>query len=303
MGDLGRMLERFSGTAGKTRLVSVFEDQELVLHDVDLARRFAHAASVTAFQKGKELYIQGQADGNFAYFLISGELDLLVNDVYVRTPTPGQMLGEFPIVEPSLAHAVTIRARDDAIIACVKEDEFLSIAREHPIIWKNMARMLVRRLHETTTRVLPAKPPCVFIGHGRTILWKEVASYIANDLNIKTITYETAGHAGESTEHILEKMLAEATFAVLVLTGEDETAAGMRRARQNVVHEAGLFQGVLGFDRAIMMLQSDVEEFSNVAGLRLIKFEGHNIAGAYEELRRALENKGFVAKGSAEKGQ
>jgi hypothetical protein len=45
-------------------------------------------------------------------------------------------------------------------------------------------------------------------------------------------------------------MLDEAGFALLVLTGESERTDGVVLARQNVVHEAGLFQGRLGWRKA-----------------------------------------------------
>ena len=52
-------------------------------------------------------------------------------------------------------------------------------------------------------------------------------------------------------------------------TGEDETKDGKLLARQNVVHEASLFQGgKLGFTRAIILLEEVTEEFSNLAGLK-----------------------------------
>jgi predicted nucleotide-binding protein len=47
-----------------------------------------------------------------------------------------------------------------------------------------------------------------------------------------------------------------------VLTAEDETHEGRLRARQNVVHEAGLFQGKLGFTKVALILQNGVEDFS-----------------------------------------
>jgi predicted nucleotide-binding protein len=291
-----QMLERFNYAAGRRRLADAFSAQELVLSNADLAQRFARVATLTALEKGRDLYVQGNAGRNSLYFVISGRFDLLINDVYIRTLIPGQMVGEFPIVDPSLPYAVTMRARDEVIVATVSEDDFLSIAEDHPEVWRNMVKILVRRLHDSTRRIPPRKVPCVFIGHGRSPLWQEVDSYISNDLHIRTVTYETAGHAGESTERILEKMLAEATFAVLVLTAEDETATATKRAPQNVVHEAGLFQGVLGFERAVMLVQSEIEAFSNVAGLRYIAFEGINIASTFVELTRALEDKGLVPK-------
>jgi len=40
-------------------------------------------------------------------------------------------------------------------------------------------------------------------------------------------------------------MLGKTSFAILVMTGEDKIEDGEMRARQNVVHELGLFQGKL----------------------------------------------------------
>jgi predicted nucleotide-binding protein len=48
------------------------------------------------------------------------------------------------------------------------------------------------------------------------------------------------------------------------MTGEDEDADGKLNARPNVIHEIGLFQGRLGFNKAIVLLENDTEEFSNI---------------------------------------
>jgi len=91
-------------------------------------------------------------------------------------------------------------------------------------------------------------------------------------------------------------MLAKATFAVLIMTAEDETVGGAMRARQNVVHEAGYFQGVLGFNRALMLLESGTEPFSNIAGIQVIEFELNRISSVFWELKRTLANAGLLAK-------
>lgn len=80
------------------------------------------------------------------------------------------------------------------------------------------------------------------------------------------------------------------------MTAEDEMADGSLQARMNVIHEAGLFQGRLGFSRAIVMLEEGCTEFSNVAGLGQIRFPRGNIAAAaFEEVRRVLEREGLIA--------
>jgi len=62
-------------------------------------------------------------------------------------------------------------------------------------------------------------------------------------------------------------------FAFLILTAEDEQPDGTLRARENVVHEAGLFQGKLGFKRLSSCLSKDARHFSNITGLTFISFQ------------------------------
>jgi predicted nucleotide-binding protein len=83
-------------------------------------------------------------------------------------------------------------------------------------------------------------------------------------------------------------------FAFLVLTAEDERVDGAMLARQNVVHEAGLFQGRLGFSRAIVMLEEGCDDCSNIAGLGQIRFPAGYISASFEEARRVLEREGFI---------
>lgn len=103
--------------------------------------------------------------------------------------------------------------------------------------------------------------------------------------------------AGVTTIERLSEMLAAATFALLVMTGEDEQPDGKLHARMNVFHEAGLFQGRLGFTRAIVLLEEDCEGFSNIEGLGQIRFPKGNIRQAFEDIREALEREGVLSSG------
>jgi predicted nucleotide-binding protein len=134
----------------------------------------------------------------------------------------------------------------------------------------------------------------VFIGHGRSQLWARVQVFLQSELKLEVVTYEAESRVGKSIVSILEDLLAQATFAVLVLTAEDEVADGGKRARQNVVHEAGLFQGRLGFERAVLLKQEGVEEFTNVAGLQHIPFSGERIDQTFYELQRVLKREGLI---------
>jgi predicted nucleotide-binding protein len=69
---------------------------------------------------------------------------------------------------------------------------------------------------------------------------------------------------------------------------------GEVQARLNVVHEAGLFQGRLGFTKAIILIEDGCKEFSNIQGLGQIRFPKNNVAAAFEEIRRVLEREGLI---------
>jgi predicted nucleotide-binding protein len=138
-----------------------------------------------------------------------------------------------------------------------------------------------------------AKTPCIFIGHGHSKLWARVKVFL-DELHIPTVTYESESRVGESIVPVLEKMLDQATFAVLILTAEDETASGELRARQNVIHEAGLFQGRLGFKKAVLLRQKGLENFSNVDGLQDIRFSGDDIEHTFYQLERVLKREKVI---------
>ncbi len=104
----------------------------------------------------------------------------------------------------------------------------------------------------------------------------------------KVEAYEAGARAGHAIRDILGEMLETSSFAVLVLTGEDDTAAGDLRARQNVIHEAGLFQGRLGFARAVLLVEDGVELFSNINGIQQIRFANGHIAETFGEVLATL---------------
>ena len=135
----------------------------------------------------------------------------------------------------------------------------------------------------------------VFIGHGRSLIWRELKDFIEDRLRLPVDEFNRVPVAGVTNIARLSEMLDAAAIAFLVMTGEDEQPAGELRARMNVIHEAGLFQGRLGFARAIVLLEEGCEEFSNIAGLGQIRFPPGNIGAAFEEIREILEREGVLS--------
>jgi hypothetical protein len=134
-----------------------------------------------------------------------------------------------------------------------------------------------------------ANPGAVFIGHGHSSTWKDLKDFLVDRLGLKYEEFNRESSAGKSTKERLQEMLSASGFALIVMTGEDEAKDGKRRARENVIHEAGLFQGKLGFEKAIILLEEGCDEFSNIHGLIQLRFPSGNIMAISEEVRRFLE--------------
>jgi len=134
----------------------------------------------------------------------------------------------------------------------------------------------------------------VFIGHGRASVWKDFRDFIRDRIKLPFDEFNRLPVAGIPTATRLMQMLDDAAIAFLILTAEDEQADGKFHPRMNVIHEAGLFQGRLGFSRSIILLEEGCEEFSNSHGVGHIKFPKGNILQAFEEVRRVLEREGLV---------
>jgi hypothetical protein len=134
----------------------------------------------------------------------------------------------------------------------------------------------------------------VFIGHGRSGAWRELKDFVQDRLSLPWDEFNRVPVAGVTNIARLSEMLDAAAIALLVMTAEDEMADGGVQARMNVVHEAGLFQGRLGFTRAIVLLEEGCTEFSNIQGLGQIRFPKANIAACFEEVRRVMEREGLA---------
>lgn len=134
----------------------------------------------------------------------------------------------------------------------------------------------------------------VFIGHGQSKEWKDLKDFIQDRMNLPWDEFNRVPVAGLTNIARLSEMLDSAAIAFLVMTGEDEHHDGKLHARMNVIHEAGLFQGRLGFSKAILLLEEGCEEFSNVQGLGQIRFPKGKIKAALEEIRQVLEREGLV---------
>ncbi len=134
----------------------------------------------------------------------------------------------------------------------------------------------------------------VFIGHGNSSAWRDLKDLVQDRLGLPYDEFNRVSVAGLANTERLSEMLDNAAVAFLVMTAEDEQADGQWHARMNVIHEAGLFQGRLGFRKAIVLLEEGCEEFSNIQGLGQIRFPKGNLGARFEKIREVLEREGLI---------
>ena len=124
---------------------------------------------------------------------------------------------------------------------------------------------------------ISSEPIKIFIGHGNNNQWRDLKDHLHDHHGFDVVAYEVGPRAGLSVKEVLESMMKDSSYAILVLTGDDIDSYGDMHARENVIHELGLFQGQLGFRKAIVLLENDVTEFSNILGINQIRFSKGNI--------------------------
>ena len=154
-------------------------------------------------------------------------------------------------------------------------------------------KKMIDSLKKIEAETLSSKVAKVFIGHGQSPLWRELKDFLADRLGLAWDEFNRESVAGFLTFERLSEMLDSASFAFMIMTAEDLHDDDTVHARQNVVHEVGLFQGCLGPRKAIILLEEECSEFTNIVGLSQIRFPKGNIGAVFEDVRRVLEREGI----------
>jgi sugar/nucleoside kinase (ribokinase family) len=138
-------------------------------------------------------------------------------------------------------------------------------------------------------RRAPVEPIGVFIAHGGSSDWLAVKELIEAELGLPVHFFERRAWGSVAVTEALEANLERCSFAVCVLTAEDLTVEGRRLARQNVVHEIGLFQGKYGFDRVVVLAEEGCDYVPELAAPYTIPFPHNGISSVFWRVRRLLK--------------
>jgi predicted nucleotide-binding protein len=83
----------------------------------------------------------------------------------------------------------------------------------------------------------------VFVGHGHSLVWLELKSFLQDELNLTIDEFNRVSTAGIATSDRLEQMLGDAAFAFLILTAEDEATDGKLHAVKMLFTKQDSFKG------------------------------------------------------------
>jgi len=130
----------------------------------------------------------------------------------------------------------------------------------------------------------------IFISHGHNELLKlRLKDFIENRLSISTIVLADQPNRGLTIVEKLERAANQCSFALILLTKDDEQKDDAVRARQNVIHELGFFQGKYGRKNVVLLAERGVELFSNISGIVRIDFEPAHFESVFDPLRLEIE--------------
>jgi len=129
----------------------------------------------------------------------------------------------------------------------------------------------------------------VFISHGRSGEWNKVQNFLEKDLEIPTLELAQQPNLGRTVLQKLEEESSKCSIAVIVMTGEDLTNDGEIRARENVMHEIGYFQGKFGLQNVVLLHEQGVNIPSNIHGLVYIGFPKDTAEAALGALTREMK--------------
>lgn len=154
-----------------------------------------------------------------------------------------------------------------------------------------VTRNFIRTLD--ASRRTGAQPAGVFVAHGRSPEWLAVKAFVEQRFGVPVYSFESDSWGSRPVTEALSDYLQRCSFAICVLTAEDTTGDGHLVARQNVIHEIGLFQGGRGFDRVLVLVEEGCESVPAAAAPYTAVFPRNAIHRAFWPLDRVLQSHGF----------
>lgn len=197
----------------------------------------------------------------------------------LRTLLP-ELYGDFQAIETEAAVKMTLSANEP------KPNYFGRQQLER--LSRDIDQLFEIRANSQLEQPMRAAPRRVFITHGKSHDWRAVQAYVEKDVQLPTIELEQQPNIGRTIIEKLCESAGDCDSAVIVMTGDD-VAGDEVRARENVLHEIGFFQGRYGRDRVVLLHEDGVSIPTNLSGVVYSSFPKGHIAASFHLLQRELK--------------
>lgn len=259
------MIERFKGDNGKTALLRAFNDQFCVRGNHKLSSLLVEQARLNEYPANFEIIAQNSED-NEIHFVLSGQVDVKINDRHVAFREAGTHVGEMAMIDQRINRSASIITTEPTVTASLSCEKFHEIAGEFPQLWRFLALELSNRLRHRNKYVrYPNIVPELFLGSSKeSTRIIEMAMGLMDNSMVKPVSWHSGDifHPSDTALEDLENMLPQADFAAFifgpddVVTSRDEYYSG---PRDNVTMELGLFAGALGRKRTYILKPEDMD--------------------------------------------
>ena len=135
------MIERFDGNGGRAALVEELTRQVVVNGDVQLAEALADNVILKEFD-AEEILIEQHGEDNSLYFILTGEITIVINGETIATRLSGAHVGEMAMIDRRAVRSAQCKAAGKAVMAEISERDFSVIAEEHPKLWRGIASVM-----------------------------------------------------------------------------------------------------------------------------------------------------------------
>ena len=225
--------------------------------------------------------IEQDEDDNDLYIIIAGSCDIVVNGRTVGHRGPGDHVGEMALIEPAQKRSATVVAATEVVALTVSEPAFDAVAKEHPTLYKVIAKELARRLLQRNALIggYRERIRLFVISSAEALpIARAIQTCFEHDPFHVVIWTDGVFKISNYTLQSLEDEVDKADFAIAIAHADDLTevrSSTWPTPRDNVIFELGLFMGRLGRARAILMepREEKVKLPSDLAGITTVSYK------------------------------
>lgn len=264
-----------------SELIDLLLNQELVQHDIKRARFLAERGELNSVPPGNRLISIGEYESD-VHFILTGNAKIHIGmKTIIESFGAGNHVGEIAALHV-VPRSATVTALEEMTVLRLGKVHFRAFLIEFPEAGFALARDLAKRLEIRNANVIkPGKKHRIF-----AISSSEALEVVNTGLDYfkREPTFEYAPwtaeifHPGNYLMEDLEAELMRADFAVAIAQDDDIVESRQTRTatpRDNVIFELGLFIGVLGRKRTILMapVGLQIKLPTDVSGITIVRYE------------------------------